>query len=255
MKRKPASLFLTLFCTIGIITVTMAAIADANTSQAQRRGPIVDILGRAETSPPEAYALVSVVDPNTGRTIEGLTDTNFNVHISEEEVEATISLETQGIAVAMVIDRGGIARRGDPRIGEAGYLVQSLMDILNIDGTRENPTIVCDPDKGLIKIQGVSIGEDPLMQIYSPVLRWLEQYKDHCKPLTTLNIHLKYINTSSSRSLLHVFKRLRNIQLETIDAKVVVNWYYTKQDEEMLEKGEIFKEMSFLDFNFVGVEK
>ncbi|HHN94350.1 MAG TPA: hypothetical protein ENK17_06245, partial [Anaerolineae bacterium] len=34
--------------------------------------PLIDILGQPENAPPEAYLYVSVVDPETGRFIEGL---------------------------------------------------------------------------------------------------------------------------------------------------------------------------------------
>ena len=104
-------------------------------SQAQGRGPVVDVLGKPETTPPNAQAYVSVVDASTGRIIDGLSDANFAVLVSEQEVEATASLETQGVAVVMVVDRGGIARRGDPRIENAVNLASDLLDMLNVDGT------------------------------------------------------------------------------------------------------------------------
>ena len=127
MKRRLA--FLALFCILAVL------FAGWHSSQAQGRGPVVDILGKAETTPPDAHAYVSVIDPNTGRTIDGLRDTNFTVHVSEQDVEATASLEVQGVAVVMVIDRGGIARQRDPRIGHAVDLADSLLGILNVDGS------------------------------------------------------------------------------------------------------------------------
>ncbi|MEE8390806.1 MAG: FHA domain-containing protein [Anaerolineae bacterium] len=104
-------------------------------SQAQGRGPVVDILGKPETIPPDAHIYVSVVDPNTGRTIDELGDANFVVQVSEQDVDATVSLETKGVAVVMVIDRGGIAQRGDSRIGQAVDLADGLLNMLNVDGS------------------------------------------------------------------------------------------------------------------------
>ena len=97
--------------------------------------PLIDILGQPENAPPEAYLYVSVVDPETGRFIEGLSEPNFAVTVDGEEVAPQVSTETTGVAVVMVIDRGGIARRGDPRIGDAVGLADALLQKLHVDGS------------------------------------------------------------------------------------------------------------------------
>ncbi|RLC82381.1 MAG: hypothetical protein DRJ03_19165 [Chloroflexi bacterium] len=129
MKRF--TLLLVISCTL---TLT---IGGQITSQAQDSGPVVDILGKPDSSsnPPNVQAYVSVVDPTTGRAIDNLTNDNFSIQVSEEDTSATVSLETIGVAVIMVIDRGGIASRGDKRIGQAVDLADSLLDMLNVDGT------------------------------------------------------------------------------------------------------------------------
>jgi len=106
-------------------------------SQAQGSGPVADILGKLDsnTDPPDVHAYISVVDPTTGHVVDELNDDNFSVQISEQDVKATTSLETTGVAVVMVIDRGGIARRGDKRIGQAVDLAESLLNMLNVDGS------------------------------------------------------------------------------------------------------------------------
>jgi len=137
-----------------------------NLGLAQGRGPVVDILGKPETVPPDAHAYVSVIDPSTGRTIDGLSDANFAVQISEQDVNATASLETRGIAVAIVIDRGGIAQRGDPRIGQAVELTDSLLNKLNVDGSASADMVA------LIGIRGREQGGlTPLVEFtdYDPV--------------------------------------------------------------------------------------
>jgi len=95
----------------------------------------VDILGKVETTPPDAHADVSVVDPNTGRAIEDLSEANFAVQVSGQDVRASVSSETSGVAVVMIIDRGGIARAGDPRAGQAVELANALLDMLDLDGS------------------------------------------------------------------------------------------------------------------------
>jgi Mg-chelatase subunit ChlD len=126
MKRNP---LLISFCILAILFIGF------HFSQAQGHGPVVAILGKPETTPPDAHVHVSVIDPNTGRAIDGLSGANFAVQVSEQTVDATVSPETRGIAVVIVVDRGGIAQREDPRIGQAVELANRLLDMLNMDGS------------------------------------------------------------------------------------------------------------------------
>ena len=130
-------------------------VGGSSISQAQEsKPPVVDILGQADASasPPNAQADISVVDPATGRIIDGLSDDNFSVQVSGEEVEAKTSLETTGVAMVIVIDRGGIAQRGDKRIGQAVDLTDSLLGMLNVDSTASSDMV------GLIGIRGQEEG-------------------------------------------------------------------------------------------------
>lgn len=126
--------FIPLLTAICVLTII---IGGQSTSQAQDSGPVVDILGKPASAPntPDIHAYVSVVDPGTGRIIEELSNDNFSVTVSEQPVGATAALETTGVAVVIVIDRGGIASRGDQRIGQAVDLADSLLNLLNVDST------------------------------------------------------------------------------------------------------------------------
>jgi hypothetical protein len=56
---------------LGTLAVLVAIILSSwGPSLAQGRGPVVDVLGKPENAPPDAYAYVSVLDPNTGRAID-----------------------------------------------------------------------------------------------------------------------------------------------------------------------------------------
>jgi Mg-chelatase subunit ChlD len=126
MKRNLAFLTLCILATL---------FSSWTLGHAQERGPIINILGKPETTPPNAHVYVSVVDPNTGRAIDSLSDANFAVQVSEQDVDAKVALETTGVAVVIVIDRGGIAQHGDLRISQATALGDGLLSILNVDGS------------------------------------------------------------------------------------------------------------------------
>lgn len=44
------------------------------------------------------------------------------------------------------------------------------MEKLSIEGQEDKPTILCDSEKGFIEIKGKSIPENPMLEIYEPIL-------------------------------------------------------------------------------------
>ncbi len=97
--------------------------------------PVVDILGRSTPSPPASRVCCGVSRRSEERdgSSRGLL-LQLDVRVSEEAVEPTVALNSTGLAVVMVIDRGGIARRNDPR-GRAVDLASALLDLLALDGS------------------------------------------------------------------------------------------------------------------------
>lgn len=128
MKRS-----LPLFVLLTVLALLLSGPAVAG----QGMPPLVDILGRPDsrTDPPNVYTYVSVVDPVTGSIIEGLESDNFSVQVSEQGVEETVSLETTGLAVVMLVDRGGIASPEDDRIDQAVDLADDFLNRLEVDGS------------------------------------------------------------------------------------------------------------------------
>ena len=120
-----------------------------------------------------------------------------------------------------------------------------------IEGTPKTPSIKFDADKGIVEIKGRSIPENSL-EFYKPLVDWLEQYSANPAPKTIVNIHLEYFNTSSSKSILDVFKKLEAIHKAKND--VVVNWYYEEDDEDMLEAGEDYESIIRIPFKMVETE-
>lgn len=121
-----------------VLCLAVVLVQDSPVALAQGDAPpVVDILGRPDTlsHPPLAFLAVSVVDRKSGRIIEGLDASNFDVRVSEEAVEPTVKLNSTGLAAVMVIDRGGIARSNDPRMGYAVDLASTLLGLLSLDGS------------------------------------------------------------------------------------------------------------------------
>jgi pSer/pThr/pTyr-binding forkhead associated (FHA) protein/Mg-chelatase subunit ChlD len=105
---------------------------------AQVSGPVVDILGTPDTTsnPPDAHTFISVVNPSTGRTIDDLSPDNFQVQVSGSDIAPAMSLEETGIAVIMVVDRGGIGETSQMhRINWAVDLMDEFLGKLKVDGS------------------------------------------------------------------------------------------------------------------------
>ena len=123
------------------------------------------------------------------------------------------------------------------------------MDSINIEGTPKTPTISFDASSGVIEIKGRSIPENSI-EFYKPLVDWLDKFSEVAKGTVNVNIQLEYFNTSSSKCILDVFKKLENLQNKN-NAEVIINWYYEEDDEDMLEAGEDYQSILKIPFNMV----
>ena len=68
-----------------------------------------------------------------------------------------------------------------------------------------------------------------------------------------MDIQLEYFNTSSSKCILDVFKKLEAINAGS--SEVTINWYYEEDDEDMLEAGEDYQAIISVPFKMIEVEE
>ncbi len=120
----------------------------------------------------------------------------------------------------------------------------------HIDRTDTSPQVVLDLDHGLMEIVGRSLPPNS-EQFYSRVHRWLEEYLRQPRMETTVNMRLDYLDTSSSKHLYNIFRRLDDVNDES--RHVQVNWHYETGDEEMAETGKDYQSFFKLDFEFIEV--
>ena len=122
------------------------------------------------------------------------------------------------------------------------------METISIEATPKTPTITFDSGKGFLEIKGRSIPENAL-EFYKPLVEWVEKYADKPQTSTNVNIQLEYFNTSSSKCILDVFKKLEAIKKG--GSNVLINWYYEEDDEDMLEAGEDYQAIVNVPFKMV----
>jgi hypothetical protein len=124
------------------------------------------------------------------------------------------------------------------------------MEPINIEGSPKTPSIKFDVEKGILEIRGRSIPENSI-EFYKPLVDWLDDYAKEPLKKTQVNIHLEYFNTSSSKCILDVFKKLEAIHKAKND--VVIFWYYEEDDEDMLEAGEDYESIIRIPFKMVEI--
>lgn len=116
---------------------------------------------------------------------------------------------------------------------------------LHIAATVKTPEIQFFPEENRLMLSGRSIPENAV-DFYRPVLDWAKAIGAD-SPLT-VHVQLEYFNTSSSKCLLDLFKRLE------VSKALEVQWYFDADDEDMLEAGEDYDHIVGVPFKFVEVD-
>lgn len=123
---------------------------------------------------------------------------------------------------------------------------------LNLEGSPKTPTIEFNSGTGYLLIRGRSIPENSI-EFYKPLIEALEGYNNNSQSNTKVDIQLEYFNTSSSKCILDVFKKLEAIN--SGNSEVIINWYYEEDDEDMLEAGEDYQAIINIPFKMIEVEE
>lgn len=126
------------------------------------------------------------------------------------------------------------------------------MEKLFVKGNSKFPTLDFNPIDGKFEIWGRSLPENTI-DFYAPVLDWLDKYKNEAKEKTIINVSLEYFNTSSSKLILDIFRKFKEIH--DSGKSVEVNWFYEEDDPDLEDQGLIFKEISGVPINLKMVKE
>jgi len=127
------------------------------------------------------------------------------------------------------------------------------MKELILIGTKQTPYVSFNASNGKLEISGRSIPENAF-EFYNPLLAWLSEYKTIALAETNVKVYLEYFNTSSSKYILEVLKKLIDIN-ELKDKEVKVEWCYDEDDEEMMETGEDYEDVTGFIFKYTEMEE
>lgn len=119
------------------------------------------------------------------------------------------------------------------------------MDNVFIKGTDRTPEVNFNFKDGVFTISGRSITENPI-SFYKKLEEYLAEYILNPHPITKFRVVLEYFNTSTSKCLVEIFKKLE--PLHASQHEVLVEWFYEQDDEEIKDSGEDYKDIIDIPF-------
>ena len=125
------------------------------------------------------------------------------------------------------------------------------MENLIIEATKSSPSIRLDAQTRILEIAGESYPENA-SNFYAPIFAWIDLFLNQSiSTPVTVNITLRYFNSSSAKALMDLFDRLEKAHAD--GTPITVNWKYHEENDSAMECGEEFKEETqYITFNMVG---
>ena len=136
------------------------------------------------------------------------------------------------------------------------------MDALILEATENTPKVALDHTKDLFEISGESRPED-VRKFFDPILDWLEKFNAYLywlgensseKKKIVFTFRFEYFNSSSAKYIMDIMTQLAEIQENCKNAQIEVFWTYDEPDEDMLDAGEEFKNITNLPFQFIAIK-
>lgn len=124
------------------------------------------------------------------------------------------------------------------------------METLKIEGTKSTPEIEFDRASGVLQMSGESYPENSF-EFYKPVLSWVSRFIATHKGPVTLNTHVSYLNTGSTKCMMDILDMLEDFFVN--GGQVTVNWYCDEENERAVENAEEFREEVTMPFNIIAV--
>ncbi len=125
-----------------------------------------------------------------------------------------------------------------------------MESIMTIESTALTPYVMLDSQSGILEFRGRS-SPGASLEFYYPIMSKIDQVFTNGNKSITANFAFEYFNTSTSKCLFDILKRL--VQLHSAGMQVAINWMYEEDDEDMRETGEDYADILGAQFNFVVI--
>src|SRR3954467_241552 len=126
------------------------------------------------------------------------------------------------------------------------------MQKLHLEESISTPAVSFDSKSGLLELSGTSTPEDSFAY-YKPIFNWLDDYSTSPNKSTKLSIKLDYFNTSSSKCVLNILKKIEKLYQAGNEAEIF--WHYHPDDKDMLDIGNDLHSILKVPFQLKKIEK
>ncbi|MDE0871677.1 MAG: DUF1987 domain-containing protein [Flavobacteriales bacterium] len=121
------------------------------------------------------------------------------------------------------------------------------MSSIHLAATPKTPEVQFSIDPMEMSISGRSIPENSI-EFYRPLMEWVDSHIAASEASVDFSIRLEYFNTSSSKCLMDLLKRIEKSPISS-----TILWYYEEEDEDMLEAGEDYSAIIDIPFKLIAV--
>lgn len=116
-----------------------------------------------------------------------------------------------------------------------------------IEEGEDSPGVLLDLDNQKIIIEGPSFPEDAV-EVYSPVIKWLSENSEMISKLECV-FDYTILSSASNKMVFEILVRLEEIQARGAD--ILVKWFYSSYDEDMLDEGTGFRDNLKVPFEII----
>lgn len=113
----------------------------------------------------------------------------------------------------------------------------------------DTPKIDFNAKTGILLIEGKSFPPD-VTNYFGDILSWIDQYILKPADNTVMTLKLDYFNTASSKIIMDILYKME--ELYSKGNKVLIEWYYPDDDEDMMETGKEYEELIKVPFKQIG---
>lgn len=117
--------------------------------------------------------------------------------------------------------------------------------MIKFPATYNTPLVSIDNSSNKLIIEGICTPENPL-QFFTPIFTHFQQLLSSNRAIT-VQFDFEYFNTGSSRCILDMCKLATEMDAKN---RINVTWFYSKNDIEMRESGEMISSVCSFPFNF-----
>ncbi len=114
--------------------------------------------------------------------------------------------------------------------------------------SEDEPEIILDKAKNILRFSGTSIPEDP-DKLFRPVMNWVNQYVKSPNPETRIEFMMEYYNSSTARFFVEMLEKFEELNEKNGNVRII--WQFRKDDVVMQERGEDLMAIIKLPFEFI----